>query len=331
MRAHLWSRRRFLSNSLALTGCSLLAGCGALPPQLRPATKVPRIGYLARRDWPPPRIQGFKQGLLDRGYLEGENVAIEWRWAERSEQLPELAAELVGLRVDVIVAASTVAIQAAKQATTTVPIVMSASGDPVGTGLVTNLARPEGNVTGLSTLAVGLSAKRMQLFKETVPAMAHVGIFWDPSSLDKEKDLRETQVAAQALGVQVRPLEIRGPESFDSVSEIVARDRIDALITLMDGYQTEIMSITQPHRLPSMCEARGFTLGGGLMSYGANPFIWYGRAVEYVDKILKGAKPGDLPVEQPVDIELVVNLKTAQAIGLSIPPSILTQAAELLQ
>jgi putative ABC transport system substrate-binding protein len=286
---------------------------------------------LARKDWPPPRIQGFKQGLLDRGYLEGENIVIEWRWAERSEQLPELAAELVGLRVDVIVAASTLAIQAAKQATTTVPIVMSASGDPIGTGLVSNLARPDGNVTGLSTLAVGLSAKRMQLFKEAVPTMAHLGILWDPGSLDKEKDLRETQGAAQALGVQVRPLEIRGPESFDDLSEIVVKERVDALMTLMDGYQVEIMGITQPHRLPSMCEARGFTLGGGLMSYGANPFIWYGRAVEYVDRILKGAKPADLPVEQPTDIELVINMKTAQAIGLTIPSSILAQAAEILQ
>lgn len=325
------SRRRFLGDTLALAGLGLASGCGLLPSQLQPAGKVPRIGYLARQDWPPARIQSFKQGLLDRGYIEGENITIEWRWAERTEQLAPLANELVSQKVDVIVAASTLAIQAAKQATSTIPIVMSASGDPVGTGLVASLARPGGNVTGLSTQAVGMSAKRMQLFKEAVPGMSRLGVFWDPDSLDKESDLRETQNAAQTLGVQVRPLETRSLDDLARLAEIVAAEGLDALMTLMDGYAVEIATIATQGRLPSMCEARGFPLSGGLMSYGSNPFIWYGRAVEHMDRILKGAKPADLPVEQPTEIELVVNLTTAQAIGLTIPPSILMQAAEILQ
>jgi putative ABC transport system substrate-binding protein len=325
------SRRRFLQGSLALTGSGLLSGCGiAAPPAPKPA-RVPRIGYLARQDWPPARIQGFKQELLDRGYVEGDNIAVEWRFAERTEQLSEQAAELVGLKVDLIVAASTLAIQAAKQATSTIPIVMSASGDPVGTGLVASLARPGGNVTGLSTLAVGLSGKRVELFKETVPGMSRLGVLWDPGSLDKGSDLRETQAVAQALGMQVRPLEVRTREALDRAAQAVATEGLDALMTLMDGYGVEIAEIAAQGRLPSMCEARGFPMAGGLLSYGANPFIWYGRAAEHIARILNGASPADLPVEQPTRFELVVNLKTAQALGVPIPQPILLQAAELIE
>ena len=324
------SRCQFVRAGIGLVGLGVLSGCGMAPSWARPV-RVPRIGFLARQDWPPPRIQGFKQGLLDRGYVEGENVTIEWRSAPRTEHLSELAAELVGLKVDVIVAASTLAIQAAMQATTTILIVMAASGDPVGTGLVASLARPAGNVTGLSNLAVGLNGKRIELFKETVPAMSRLGVFWDPNSLDKQSDFRETQMAAQSLGIQVRPLEIRSPDDLDGVVTAVATEPLDALLTLMDGYVAETVDVSTKARLPAMCEGRGFTIAGGLMSYGPNPLVWYGRAAEYVDRILEGAIPADLPVEQPTEIELVVNLKTAHEIGFTIPPSILTQAAEMIQ
>jgi len=314
-----------------LTGFGLLAGCGVLPPQGQPTTRVLRIGHLARQDWPPARRQGFQQGLLDRGYVEGENIVVEWRWAERTEQLDELAAELVGLRVDLIVAASTLAIQAAMRATDRIPIVMAASGDPVGIGLVTSLGRPGGNVTGLSTLAVGLSAKRVEIFKETIPGMSRLGILWDPASLDKEKDLRESESAAQRLGVLPFALEIGDARDIERLSDAIARERLDAIMTLMDSHPVQVAETAGQAGVPSMCEARGFTMVGGLMSYGPNPFIWYGRAVEFIDKIAKGAKPADLPVEQPTDVELVINMQTARALGLSIPPSILAQAAELLQ
>jgi putative ABC transport system substrate-binding protein len=269
--------------------------------------------------------------MLDRGYVDGENVTIEWRWSERTEQLVPLAAELVSNKPDVIVAASTLAIQAAKQATSTIPIVMAASGDPVGTGLVASLARPGGNVTGLSTQAVGMSAKRMQLFKETVPGLSRLGVLWDPDSLDKGGDLRETEGAAQLLGVQVRPVEIRILDDLNHLPEVIAAERLDAVMTLLDGWADVVATIAAERRLPSMCEARGFPTSGGLMSYGPNALIWYGHAAEYIDKILKGAKPADLPVEQPTQFELVINQTTAQAIGLAIPQSILMQTTELIQ
>jgi putative ABC transport system substrate-binding protein len=331
MQACARSRRQFLRAGVVLTSFGLLASCGVLPPQGQPSTKVPRIGHLARQDWPPPRRQGFKQGLIDYGYLEGENIIIEWRWAERTEQLEELASELVSLQVDLIVAGSTLAIQAAKRATSTIPIVMAASGDPVGTGLVTNLARPEGNVTGLSTQAVGVSAKRVELFKAAIPGMSRLGVLWDPVSLDKEKDLRETEHAAQVLGVQARPLEIRSVGDVERLRDVIVTERLDAITTLMDGYPIETINVAAEARIPSMCEGRGFPLAGGLMSYGSNPLIWYGRAAKYIDRIVKGAKPADLPVEQPTDFELVINMQTAQALGLTIPPSVLSQATELLQ
>jgi putative ABC transport system substrate-binding protein len=330
MQACVRSRRQLFRAGLGLAGLTVLSGCVIAPPWGRPVG-VPRIGYLAHQDWPVARIQGFKQGLLDRGYVEGENVTIEWRWAERTEQLAPLAAELVGLKVDVIVAASTLAIQAAKQATSTIPIVMASSGDPVGTGLVGNLARPGENITGLSNLAVGLSAKRVELFKEAVPGLSRAGVFWDPSSLDKENDLRATQTAAQTLGVQVYPLEIQGPNDLEKTFDAATRWHVDALITLLDGHGTEIAEFAARVGLPSMCEMRGFPLNGGLMSYGPNPFIWYGRAAYHIARILQGAKVADLPVEQPTDIELVINQKTGRALGLTIPPSILTQATEVIQ
>lgn len=324
------TRRGFVRAGLGLAGLGLLAGCTFAPPWHQ-TPRVPRIGFLARADWPSARIQGFKNGLADRGYVEGENITVEWRWAPETEDLPAMAAELVHQKVDVIVAASTLAIQAARNATSTIPIVMSASGDPVGTGLVASLARPGGNVTGLSNLAVGLSAKRIELFKEAVPAMARLGVFWDPSSPDKQNDFRETQAAADSMGVQVRQLEVRSLQDLDATRTAVATEPLDALLTLMDGYVAEVVEIAVRAGLPAMCEARGFTMAGGLMSYGPNPLVWYGRAVDYVEKILKGAPPPDLPVEQPTDIELVVNQKTARSIGFTIPSSVLAQAREIIE
>jgi putative ABC transport system substrate-binding protein len=328
--ADIWSRRQFVQVGASLVSAPLLASCELRLPWSRQAT-VPHVGYLARQDFPPARIQGFKNGLAERGYVDGENIVIEWRWAPITEDLEPLAIELVARKVDVIVAGSSLAIQAAKKATSSIPIVMSASGDPVGVGLVANLARPGGNTTGLSSQAVGLAAKRMEIFNDAIPGMSRVGVMWDPASLDKENDLRETQAAALKLGVDAHPLVVSRRSEADRLSEMIAGGRFDAVMTLTDSFPADLAEAALRARIPSMCEGRGFPTVGGLMSYGPNPLVWYARTAEFVEKILKGAQPADLPVEQPTDIELVVNETTAQAIGLTFPPSIAMQAQEILR
>jgi putative tryptophan/tyrosine transport system substrate-binding protein len=304
----------------------------------QPAT-IYRIGYLGpgAGSTLPAALDAFRQQLRQLGYVEGQNVALEYRWAaDRDDQLPSLAADLVRLKVDVIVVEGhTPAIQAAKQATRTIPIVMGVSGDPVKTGLVESLARPGGNVTGLSLLTPDLAPKRLELLKEAVPTLARVAVLWNATNPVKVLDWHETQAAASALGLQLHSLEVRGPPDFAGAFDAAPRDRADALVVLPDGlinsHRKQIVDFATARRLPGMYPYREFVDAGGLMSYAPSYVDLFRRAAVYVDRILKGTKPADLPVEQPTKFELVLNMKTAQALGLALPPSILFQADEVIK
>jgi putative ABC transport system substrate-binding protein len=283
--------------------------------------------------------EAFRQGLRDLGHVEGRNVVIEYRDAGgKFERLPTLAAELVALKVDVIVAPSTPAALAAKQATRTLPIVFAVTADPVGSGLVTSLARPDGNVTGLSTLASELVGKGLELLKQAVPGVSQVAVLWQPGALGErtEKDqLKAADVAARALGVRLQFVEARGPADFERAFSDMTRARAGALTALASNMfsreRRRLVDLTARNRLPAVYPLREFVDAGGLMSYGSSFADNYRRAATYVDRILKGAKPGDLPVEQPTKFELVINRKTAKALGLTIPQSLLLRADEVIQ
>jgi len=298
---------------------------------------VPRIGYL----FPGPRgfwlsIEALQRGLRELHYVEGQNIAIEYRFAEgKPELLPALAAELVRMKVDVIVAWATEATLAAKQATTTIPIVMTGVADPVKSGLVASLARPGGNVTGTTTLAADLSGKLLEMLKETVPDLSRVAVLWNGRSSAMELRVKEAEAAARALGVTLQSVGVQGPDDFDRAFAVMTQERPDALLVVLDTFifvqRSHILDFAATHRLPAMYEIRDFVDEGGLMTYGPSFLDRLGRVATYVDKILKGAKPGDLPIEQPMRYELVINLKTAKALGLTIPPSILFQADEVIR
>ncbi|HEV8458500.1 MAG TPA: ABC transporter substrate-binding protein, partial [Methylomirabilota bacterium] len=287
----------------------------------------------------PHRQEAFRQGLRDLGYVEGRNVVIEYRDAEGNvERLPALAAELVALKVDVIVVGGTPAVLAAKQATKTIPIVFTVAADPVADGLVTSLARPGGNVTGLSNLGPELVGKCLEQLKQAVPGVSRVAVLWQPGAFGErtEKDmLKEAEVAARALGVRPQFVEARGPDDFDRAFSDMTRARAGALTVLLSpmffNERRRLVDLAAKNRLPAVYQVREFVDAGGLMSYGANLADLVRRAATYVDRILKGAKPGDLPVEQPTKFELVINLKTAKALGLTIPQSVLGRADEVIQ
>ncbi len=318
--------------------CALLVAPLAAAAQ-QPA-KVPRVGFLSPTSPSDPARQrglaAFRQGLRELGYVEGHNIAIESRWADdKYNRLPDLAADLVRLKVDVIVAAAVPAIRAAKETTRTIPIVMAVVVDPVATGLVASLARPGGNVTGLSMMAPELVGKQMELLKEVVPKVSRMALLWNPANPGNLPQLQEAEVAARALGVRVQPLEARDPKEIDSAFAAMTRDRAGALMVLVDAMlvtqRTQIAGLAAKRRLPAVYGLRDHAEAGGLMSYGPHLPDLYRRAATYVDKILKGAKPAELPVEQPTRFELVVNLKTAKALGLTFPPSILIRADQLIQ
>jgi putative ABC transport system substrate-binding protein len=311
-----------------------------LAAEAQQAAKVARIGYLGFNVVLGPHLrEAFLQGLRDLGYVEGRNLVIDYRNAEgKPERLPALAAELVALKVDVIVAASIRPALAAKQATRSIPIVFAASADPVTSGLVTSLAQPGGNVTGLSFLGPELVGKQVELLKQAVPGVSRVAVLWQPDFLGEhtEKDMRtEAEVAGRALGVRVQVVEARGPADFDRAFSDMTRERAGALTvlgsTMFLSERRRLVDLAAKNRLPTVYPYREFVDVGGLMAYGANLADMYRRAATYVDKILKGAKPGDLPVEQPTKFELVINLKTAKALGLTIPQSVLGRADEVIQ
>jgi putative ABC transport system substrate-binding protein len=310
----------------------LTIGAGAQQP-----AKVWRLGILSGE--PPteslPVVTPFLEELQKLGYTEGRNLAIEWRWAEAREQkLPALATELVHGNVDVIVAMSAASVNAAKQVTTSIPIVMIINSDPVETGLVASYARPGGNVTGFSPITPELAGKRLELLTEVAPEIRRVAVLWEPIQA-KIPDFRETRVAAQTLGLQLQPLELRNPGEFATVFAAATADPPDALLTLGSPttviYRAQILDFAARARLPAMYDKKEFVIDGGLMAYIPSPVEHGRRTAAYVDKILKGTKPADLPVEQPTRFELVINLKTATELGLKIPQSILLRADEVIE
>ena len=304
------------------------------------AAKVYRIGML-RPGSPPagssPNLAAFHQGMHDLGYIEGQHFVVESRWAEGSdERLPDLAAELVRLHVDVIMAAGALATHAAQQATHTIPIVMLGVYDPVGAGLVASLARPGRNITGVSTLGLELAGKRLELLKETVPQLGRVAVLANPAAPPHTVFLENLTVVSQELGLQLQVLEVRSPDELDRAFTTLTQAGAQALFVLpdpplLDRLDRRIADLTAQHRLPAIYPLKSYVDAGGLMSYAPSVPDIYRRVAYYVDKILKGAKPADLPVEQPTKFEFVINLKAAQALGLTLPPSILFQADEVLQ
>jgi putative tryptophan/tyrosine transport system substrate-binding protein len=321
---------------------TLAGGLVAAPlvAEAQQAAKIARIGFLSLNLAPNPHLpEAFRQGLRDLGYVEGRNVVIEYRDAEgKPERFPALAAELVALKVDVILVGSTPQALAAKQATKTIPIVFIGTADPVGSGLVTSLARPGGNVTGLSNLAAELVGKRLEQLMQAVPGVTRVAVLWHPGNLGDrtEKEmLKAADVAARALGVRLQFVEARGPADFDRAFSDMTRAYAGALTVLpsnmFSNERRRLVDLAAKNRLPAVFPFRDFADAGGLMAYGPNLADLSRRAATYVDKILKGAKPADLPVEQPTKFELVINLKTAKALGLTIPQSVLGRADEVIQ
>jgi len=302
------------------------------------APKEPRIGYLSAGalTTAPTFENAFRQGLRELGYVEGRNIAIEYRWAEgKYERLLELAAELVRLKVDVILAVTTPAAQAAKAATRTIPIVFTLVADPVASGLVASLARPGGNITGLPSISSEIIGKQLELLKETVPGVSRVVVLQNPDASSHAFMVREAAGAARALGVQLRVLGARGPNALDAAFTAITAERADALLVLADPFfrthRARIADFAAKSRLPSLSGEREQTEVGGLMSYGPSRLDLFQRAATYVDKILKGAKPAELPVEQPTKFELVINLKTAKVLGLTIPQSVLLRADQVIE
>ena len=296
--------------------------------------KVPRIGWLTLGY--PARSEAFRQGLRELGYVEGKNIAIELRSAERElDRLPSLAAELVGLKVDLIVALEPPAVRAAMDATKTIPIVIRAGDDPVEAGFVASLARPGGNVTGLTSISGELYGKRLGLLKETVRGLSRVAVLWNPGFQYSMQNFGEIKVEAKELGIQLVSSEARRMEEFDSAFRAALMGRAQALITLRNplivNQRQRIAELAAKNRLPAIYDDREFVELGGLMSYGTNLADLYWRAATYVDKILKGRKPADLPVERPMKFELFINLKTAKQIGLTIQPEVLFRADKVIQ
>ena len=290
--------------------------------------KVPRIGYVSSGDpSTEPRLAAFRRGLRDLGYIEGKNIQVEYRYAEgKPDEVPGLVTELVQLKVDVLVVGFLPAIHAAKQATKTIPIVMVTPVDPVASGIVDSLARPGGNITGVTRLTRDLKKRRLELLKEAVPRISRVGVLWDADNESAAIAFKEYETAAHALKIPLQSLAVRGPHpDFEGAFQAAAKGRASALITIRDAlinrYRKRITNLAIKNRLPSMYEGNEYVEDGGLMSYAASDAENNRRAANYVDKILKGTKPADLPVEQPAKFELVINLKTAKQIGLMIPPT----------
>ena len=301
--------------------------------------KIAKIGYLLPSTPAAAAhlLEAFRQGLRELGYVEGKTLVLELRYGEaRTERLPELARELVGLKVDVIVTATDVAIAAVKRETQTIPIVMGNSSDPVGTGFVASLARPGGNITGLSSISPELSGKRLELLKEVVPGLSRVAFLWNPDIRGALLDYNQTESAARSLGLQLQSVEVPRAEDFDRAFAAVTKARAQALIVpgvnpLAFANRSQIASFAQTNRLPSMFAQKEYVDAGGLMSYGPSTPDMHRRAATYVDKILKGTKPADLPVEQPKKFEFIINLKAAKQIGLTIPPNVLARADRVIR
>ena len=315
----------------------VLLALGVIADAQQP-TKIPRIGYLATAPASAitARVKAFRQGLRELGYVEGKNIVIEQRYAEdKLDRLSALAAELVSLKVDIIVTGGPSPTRAAKKATTTIPIVMTQVGDPVANGFVVSLARPGGNITGLSTLAPEIGGKRLELLNETIPKLSRVAVFGTSTNPETAQSLREVDLAAGALKVKLQYLDILDPKDIGTAFQAAGKGRADAVLllnsSLFISYRTRIAELAAKSRLPGIYNQTNFVEAGGLMSYGVNRNDLNRRAATYVDKILKGAKPADLPVEQPIKFELIINLKAVKQIGLTIPPNVLVRADRVIK
>jgi putative ABC transport system substrate-binding protein len=302
----------------------------------QPPTKVFRLGFISSSvtEVSHPFLTGLRQGLSELGYKEGKNITIEYRFGTK-EELPKLAEELVRLQVDVIVAGGSEGIMASKKATQTIPIVMTNSGHAVQSGLVASLMWPGGNITGMTQMSPELAAKRLELLQETVPGLSRVAVLWYPLHPNTPALFKETQAASQQLGLQLLSLEVKTPEEFDTAFVTAIQQRAEALIVLRDPFMVQhsarIAALAIESRLPAIYETRDFLEVGGLMLCGPSFWHLYRRSAQYVDKILKGANPADMPVQTPWEFEIVINLKTAQALGLTIPPTLLFQADEVIR
>ena len=319
--------------ALCYSGALLFALCPSV--QAQQPRKVPLVGYL-RLVQLPVYDDAFRQGLRELGYIEGQNIQVEYRYAGGNlERLSRFAAELIGLNVDVIVAGSTQAIDAAKRATKTIPIVFPVTFDPVGSGFVASLARPGGNITGLSTVNPDVAAKRIELLKEVIPRISKIAVLRNASNSGSAFVLKEITAGAKHLGIGIEILEPRNPDELEETFRLAAKHRVEALIVVVDtvflDQRRRIAELGIKHRLPEIFDVKDFVEAGGLISYGANLADLFRRSAVYVDKILKGAKPADLPVEQPTKFELVINLKTAKQIGLTIPQSVLYRADRVIK
>src|SRR5437899_4170243 len=313
------------------------AMCGAVVEAQQP-TKVPRIGYLsvASLSGMADRIEAFRQGLRELGYVEGKNIVIEWRSAEgKPDRRSELAADLVRLKVDLIVTAGPTVTRVVKEATSTIPIVMAQDTDPVGSGFVASLARPGGNITGLATLAPELTGKQLELMKEIVPRLSRVAVLGTSTRSGNAQSLKETELAAGALGVKPQYLDILTPKDIETAFQAASKGRADAVLVLTSPFatsqRTKFIDLAAKNRLPAVYDRAEFVEDGGLMTYSVSSTDLFRRAATYVDKILKGAKPADLPVEQPKKFEFIINLKAAKQIGLTIPPNVLAQADRVIK
>jgi putative ABC transport system substrate-binding protein len=316
--------------ALGILGMPLVAGA-------QQTGKVYRVGFLwdSPAVW-PHALESFRRGLRDLGWVEGQNIVVEYRWAEgRFDSLPGLAEELVRLKVDVIVAPTSIYAGAAKRATSTIPIVFASHADPIGSGHVASLARPGGNITGLSLMMTETNVKGLELLKEAVPGLSRVAAVWDPATPSHGPGLRAVEAAGSALGLRVQPVAVRSATEFDSAFSSISRERAGGVLVLSTPLfiagARRLADLAMKHKLPTMFGPRAHAEAGGLLSFGPDRADLFRRAATYVDKILKGTKPADLPVEQPMRFELVINLKTAKALGLTIPPTVLIRAEQVIQ
>ena len=326
-------RREFIT----VVGAAAAAAAWPLAARAQQTAKIPRVGFLFYGSpGPSPEVDAFRQGLRELGYIEGQNIAVEYRFASgRVEQLPELAAELVRLKLDVIVTPTTPASVAAKQATNTIPIIIAGIADAVGAGLIDNLARPGGNVTGLTSVSAELGGKRLELLKGIVPKASRVSVLYNSADQSNVLVLRELQEAAPALGLMLQPRDVREPAAFEGAFAMMTRERADALFgaagVLAYEHRRTVVDLAAKSRIPTLWGHRQFVDVGGLMSYAVNFYDQCRRAASYVDQIIKGAKPGDLPVQQPTKFEFILNLRTAKTLGLEIPPTLLALADEVIE
>ena len=330
--------RRWIMNVrlaiFALGAISLLAA----PLAEAQSPQIQRIGFLsiATSSSMAPRVDAFRQGLRELGYVEGKNIIIEFRWGDgRNERLAGLAAELARLKVNIVVTHGVAATDAALKANAAIPIVCFACGDLLATGLVVSLARPGNNITGQTIIAPDVTGKRLELLREVIPALARVAVLWNPNNPVSVPELKETQAAARSLGLQLQSLGVSNPDEFRTAFSSMTKARADALVVLSDamffGERKQIADLAASNRLPAISWSGEFAKSGGLMGYGPDVLEISRRAATYVDKILKGAKPADLPIEQPTKFEFVINLGTAKALGLTIPQSLLVRANEVIQ